>query len=93
VNDLTNGTISIESFQLTSPAFPAAGAASGSLSFAAVSTPVPEPSSVTLIIAGIGFLLMLMRKRLAHGPTNKPLERIARCYIPHSTEHPLLPVC
>jgi hypothetical protein len=36
---------------------------SGTLSF----TFVPEPSSVALMLAGIGFLLVLMRKRLALG--------------------------
>jgi hypothetical protein len=40
---------------------------SGSLRFEpTLATSVPEPSSVVLILAGIGFLLMVMPKRLVH---------------------------
>jgi hypothetical protein len=40
---------------------------SGSLRFdPALAPSVPEPSSVVLMLAGIGFLLMVMPKRLAH---------------------------
>jgi hypothetical protein len=35
----------------------------GALSFSAVAT--PEPSSIAYMVAGTGFLLVLMRKRLA----------------------------
>jgi phospholipase/lecithinase/hemolysin len=39
----------------------------GTLQFApAGASSVPEPSSVVLMLAGIGFLLMVVRKRLAH---------------------------
>ena len=39
----------------------------GTLQFApAEASSVPEPSSIVLMLAGIGFLLMVMRKRFAH---------------------------
>jgi hypothetical protein len=39
----------------------------GALSFSAAATPIPEPSSLALMLAGIGFLLV-MRKRIGQGP-------------------------
>jgi hypothetical protein len=46
----------------------------GRLQFAPAESPsapsVPEPSSVVLILAGIGFLLVMMQKRLAQGHQN-----------------------
>jgi PEP-CTERM motif len=68
--DVTNNTINSSNFQVLCPcAFPLAGADSGTLSFAAVSTPVPEPGTADLMLMGIGLLLLVlvMRRRIAQG--------------------------
>ena len=46
----------------------------GSVSFVSADAPsTPEPSSIVLMLAGIGFLLVVMPKRLTHGPLTRRL--------------------
>ena len=50
-------------------------------------TPAPEPSSVALMLLGVG-LVFVMRKRIGQRLPQAISSAAGRCYIPHTAERP-----